>query len=59
VPFENAGAKFGLTFPNFRRPLRDMSQVAETIHQASRASVRGPAARKGLEERIALLQSVC
>src|SRR5260370_18446741 len=34
VPFENAGAKFGLTFL-FRRPLPDMSQAAETIHSPS------------------------
>ncbi len=56
VPFENAGAKFGLTFL-FRRPLRDMSQVAETIHSLS-GKVRDLLARKQVEERIALLQSV-
>jgi PAS domain S-box-containing protein len=56
VPFENAGAKFGLTFL-FRRPLRDMSQVAETIHSLS-GKVRDLLARKQTEERIALLQSV-
>ncbi|HEX7970217.1 MAG TPA: PAS domain S-box protein [Stellaceae bacterium] len=56
VPFENAGAKFGLTFL-FRRALRDMSQVAETIHSLS-AKVRDLLARKQAEERIALLQSV-
>ncbi len=56
VPFENAGAKFGLTFM-FRRALRDMSQVAETIHSLS-GKVRDLLARKQAEERIALLQSV-
>ena len=56
VPFENAGAKFALTFL-FRRPLRDMSQVAETIHSLS-GKVRDLLARKRAEEHIALLQSV-
>ncbi len=56
VPFENAGTKFGLTFL-FRRPLRDMSLVAETIHSLS-GKVRDLLARKRVEERIALLQSV-
>jgi len=56
VPFENAGAKFGLAF-FFRRPLRDMSEVAETIHSLS-GKVRDLLARKRAEERIALLQSV-
>ncbi len=56
VPFENAGAKFGLTFL-FRRPPRDMSLVAETIHSLS-GKVRDLLARKRAEERIALLQSV-
>ncbi|HZB90516.1 MAG TPA: PAS domain S-box protein [Stellaceae bacterium] len=56
VPFENAGAKFGLTFL-FRRTLRDMSEVAETIHSLS-GKVRDLLARKRAEERIALLQSV-
>jgi PAS domain S-box-containing protein len=56
VPFENAGAKFGLIFV-FRRPLRDMSEVAETIHALS-GKVRDLLARKQAEERIALLQSV-
>ena len=56
VPFENAGTKFGLTFL-FRRPLGDMSRVAETIHSLS-GKVRDLLARKRAEERIALLQSV-
>ncbi|HWI28760.1 MAG TPA: PAS domain S-box protein [Stellaceae bacterium] len=56
VPFENAGAKFGLCFV-FRRSLRDMSQVAETIHSLS-GKVRDLLARKRAEEQIALLQSV-
>jgi PAS domain S-box-containing protein len=56
VPFENAGMRFGLTFL-FRRRLGDMSEVAETIHTLS-GKVRDLLARKGAEERIALLQSV-
>ena len=56
VPFENAGNKFGLTFL-FRRHLRDMSLVAETIHSLS-GKLRDLLARKRAEERIALLQSV-
>jgi PAS domain S-box-containing protein len=56
VPFENAGTKFGLTFA-FRRQLRDMSLVAETIHSLS-GKLRDLLARKRAEERIALLQSV-
>ena len=56
VPFENAGTKFGLIFL-FREALRDMSEVAETIHALS-GKVRDLLARKQAEERIALLQSV-
>jgi PAS domain S-box-containing protein len=56
IPLENAGTRFGLTFM-FRRPLRDMSEVAETIHSLS-GKVRDLLARKQAEERIALLQSV-
>ena len=56
VPFENAGTKFGLTFL-FSYPLRDMSEVAETIHGLS-GKVRDLLARKQVEEHIALLQSV-
>jgi PAS domain S-box-containing protein len=56
VPFENAGARFGLTFM-FRQPRRDMSEVAETIHGLS-STVKDLLARKQVEEHIALLQSV-
>ncbi len=56
VPFENAGAKFGLTFL-FRRTMSDMSEVAETIHGLS-GKVHDLLARKRAEEHIALLQSV-
>ena len=56
VPFENAETKFGLCFL-FRRPPRQMSEVAETIYGLS-GKVRDLLARKQTEERIALLQSV-
>jgi PAS domain S-box-containing protein len=56
VPFENAGAKFGLTFL-FRRVLTDMEEIAGTIHSLS-GQVRDLLARKQTEERIVLLESV-
>jgi PAS domain S-box-containing protein len=55
VPFENGGAKFSLTFL-FRKPPREMSRLAETIHGLS-GKLRDLLARKRVEERIALLQS--
>jgi PAS domain S-box-containing protein len=56
VPFENAGARFGLTFL-FRRPPGDMARLTETVHGLS-AKLRDLLVRKHAEEQIALLQSV-
>jgi PAS domain S-box-containing protein len=56
IPFENGVARYGLAFL-FRRPLRDMSRVAETIHELT-PKLRDLLARKETEERLALLQSV-